>query len=38
MDDDYVNIYESRHLGRYIWVYFIAPLVASMLAGYLAKI
>ena len=37
-DDPKESIFVNDHLGRYIWVYVFAPIVASVLAGYAAKL
>lgn len=31
------SYYDHFHYGRFIWIYFLAPLVASLLAGPLAR-
>ena len=31
------NFYETHNLGRYLWVYFAAPVIASVIAGLAAR-
>lgn len=36
-DADSMTLFSEYHLGRYIWLYMVIPLVASMLAAKLAN-
>ena len=36
--DDHTSEYKLLHMGRYIWLYVIAPYVAAIFAGFFAKL
>jgi glycerol uptake facilitator-like aquaporin len=36
-DPDSISLFTSNHLGRYIWLYMVTPLISSMLAAKLAN-
>lgn len=36
-DPNSISLFTSYHLGRYIWLYMVTPLISSMLAAKLAN-